>query len=854
MKKNNNFFNIKNKLIIYLLLIIIVPSIFVVNYIGEQFSMYLESMLNYTTKYDMVRIDSLIDLYLNIFEENVDFLADNQLVRKSDNTIESYVNANDKVYMTPSKNGGIEQQIYNLFAQFGESNSSMKYVYMCMENGSFIQWPEGYISEKYDPRQRPWYKAAMQNPGKTVITDPYYYPSGDITVISIVKTIQNEQGETIGVQAIDLGLKEITDMVKNFKVGKTGYVILTDKTGIIIANPKNPGMNFKNIKVFNIEGFNDIEKTESAFFDAKLDGTEKFINIYTSENNNFKLISVIEEKELLEQVMDIKQNILVMVVICALTAIVLTVIFLNRFSRPIFIIKKHLNNISYGDFKKNIPEHMLKRKDEFGDLSIAIESMQNRLENLISEIKKSEEEVKENLNFLQVLIDTIPSPIFSKDVNGVYNHCNIEFSEFLGIDRNEIIGHNAYELCEKELADIYYKADIELMETKRTQKYEAKVIYKDGTKHDVIFNKAAILNYKGEIKGMVGVILDITKEKATQEKINKLLKLKEIMLQIGYFTNEMFNINDLFKFILDKVIDCFESGKYGTILVMDENNKLKIAVAKGYREEGIENFRLDLENTIVWINTEGHIDKTIIVNNIDQVKQINIIETEDGMKIKSLISAPIIVDDKLYGFINLDSNNYNAFGETEFELMEYIRNQLSVTITKHKLYEETIYLSKYDKLTNLYNRSYFEQLIYTDIYESIKMRKKMLVVVLDLNGLKFVNDNYGHLAGDKFIKTFAAEFKNCGAESDITARFGGDEFVGVIYNRSMESLANCLDNINEKFQDIPLIFGNHKFICSFSFGISSFPEDGDDFNNLIKIADERMYERKKMMKVKSIKH
>lgn len=512
--------------------------------------------------------------------------------------------------------------------------------------------------------------------------------------------------------------------------------------------------------------------------------------------------------QLLDQVTNIEQNFLIIFEIFALIAIIIVLIFSNQ-----------LSYISNGDFKKNIPLKMLKRKE-------------------------TQEEMKENLNFLQTLLDTIPSPVFAKDENGVYNQCNIAFTEYLGIDEEKIIGHNIYEICEKNLADIYNKADKDLMQTKGKQIYEAKVVYNDGTKHDVIFNKAAIINGEGEYKGMVGIILDVTKEKITQEKINKLLKLKEIMLQIGYFTNETYNTNELFKLILDKVIECIGMGNHGTILVLD-NNKLKIAVSKGYREDEIENFSLDLEDSIGWIFTNGQIDKTIIVNNIDDIKEINIIDTVDGFKIKSIISAPIIVNNKLYGFINLDSDNYNAFGETEFELMEYVRFQLSVTISKYKLYEETIYLSKYDKLTNLYNRSYFEQLVHTDISDAIKKGNKLLVVILDLNGLKFVNDSYGHLAGDKFIINFASELKNCGNGSDIIARFGGDEFIGVFYNRSLDNLTNYLENLIKNFQDNPISFENKKFICSFSYGISSFPEDDDDFNNLVKIADERMYEYKR---------
>ncbi len=844
MRKKINFYSIKNKLIICLLIIIILPYIFVVNYIDKQSTMYLKNEFNSMAKNDMEQFDNSISMYLKTFEDNVVFLANNKLVKNSDSEIANYLNTTEKVKMTPWQNSETEQNIYNLYSYLGDSNSSLEYVYMGMENGSFLQWPEGYINEKYDPRLRPWYKAAMENPGEITITDPYYYPAGEIEVISIVKTIMNEKNEIIGVQAIDLSLKEITDKVRNFKIGSSGYLILTDKNGTIIADPNNTEMNFKNINELNSDVFGNIGELETGISDIKIDGIEKFIYMYTSEKYGFKLISVIDKNELLGQVGNVEKDIFIMFVLFAIFAVISAWLFSTQCSKPIFIIKNHLDYMSNGDFNKNIPTNMMSRKDEFGDLSKSLELMKNRLENSINEIRKSEESVKENLNFLQVLIDTIPSPIFSKDENGVYNHCNVAYTEFLGIEKEKIINHNIYDICEKDMADIYDKADHDLMQIKGKQIYESKVMHKDGTKHDVVFNKAAIINDKGDFMGMVGVIIDITEEKAYQEKIDKLLKFKEIMLQIGYFTNETFNANELFKLILDKTIECIGIGSCGTILIL-EDNKLKIAVSKGYRQEGIENFSLDLENSVGWMFTNGHIDKTVIINNIEEIEEIEIIDTVGNIKIKSIISAPIIVEDKLYGFINLDSSEFNAFGEAEFELMEYIRFQLSITISKYKLYEETIYLSKFDKLTNLYNRSHFEHLVNTQVLESIKKRENFFVVLLDLDDLKLVNDKYGHLAGDKFIKTFARKLKDCSDFTDIIARFGGDEFIGVVYNRSLESVTDCIENLSKYFQDNPISLEDKKFVCSFSYGIASFPDEGDNFNSLVKIADERMYEYKR---------
>jgi diguanylate cyclase (GGDEF)-like protein len=185
--------------------------------------------------------------------------------------------------------------------------------------------------------------------------------------------------------------------------------------------------------------------------------------------------------------------------------------------------------------------------------------------------------------------------------------------------------------------------------------------------------------------------------------------------------------------------------------------------------------------------------------------------------------------------------------------MEYMRNQVASAISKHRLYEETVYLSRYDRLTNTYNRSYFEQLLNTDIYKAIEDKKDFFVAIFDLNGLKFVNDNYGHLAGDELIKIFSGALRSSSGDYDIIARFGGDEFIGVFFNVTLESLINRFEELIKHFENNPIILEKDNIVCSYSYGIASFSEDGDDFNQLIKIADKRMYEYKNTAKIEKNK-
>ncbi len=149
----------------------------------------------------------------------------------------------------------------------------------------------------------------------------------------------------------------------------------------------------------------------------------------------------------------------------------------------------------------------------------------------ITQRKKSEEAIKEQYIFLQRLIDTIPNPLFYKDVNYVYLGCNKPFEEFIGLSKDEIIGKTVYEIAPKDLADEYHKMDKELIERDQIQIYEAQVRYADGSRHVVIFNKSTFNDSDGNVAGLIGVMVDITQHKMAEEQLKKSVKEKETLLK-----------------------------------------------------------------------------------------------------------------------------------------------------------------------------------------------------------------------------------------------------------------------------------------------------------------------------------
>jgi two-component system, cell cycle sensor histidine kinase and response regulator CckA len=136
----------------------------------------------------------------------------------------------------------------------------------------------------------------------------------------------------------------------------------------------------------------------------------------------------------------------------------------------------------------------------------------------VTERKQAEVEIKRQAEFLQLMLDAMPYPVFYKDRQGRYLGCNRAFEQFYGILRGQITGKTVYEVAPKELADVYARADEELFTQTGKQIYEGRVQCTDGVRHDVIFQKGTFEGPDGQLAGLVGVVIDITERKREEEK------------------------------------------------------------------------------------------------------------------------------------------------------------------------------------------------------------------------------------------------------------------------------------------------------------------------------------------------
>ncbi len=136
----------------------------------------------------------------------------------------------------------------------------------------------------------------------------------------------------------------------------------------------------------------------------------------------------------------------------------------------------------------------------------------------VSDRVKARHELENQLDFLQTLLDAIPFPVFYKDENHIYRGCNEEFSRFIGVSSDKILGASVEDVAPPHLAKTYRDADEELFQTRGIQIYESRVRYADGTEHEVLFHKQVYNKPDGTIGGLIGAMLDLSERKRLERE------------------------------------------------------------------------------------------------------------------------------------------------------------------------------------------------------------------------------------------------------------------------------------------------------------------------------------------------
>jgi len=154
---------------------------------------------------------------------------------------------------------------------------------------------------------------------------------------------------------------------------------------------------------------------------------------------------------------------------------------------------------------------------------------------------------------------------------------------------------------------------------------------------------------------------------------------------------------------------------------------------------------------------------------------------------------------------------------------------------------QLINLANIDPLTGVYNKHFLLRALSAEVERSKRHGFPLSIMFIDLNKFKKINDQMGHSIGDDVLRKTAEKIKKSVRTTDVIARYGGDEFVLVMPQTDLNSAYKLLNRLTEAISNLEFQGG---YSIGISAGITCFPDDGDNVDNLINLADRRMYENK----------
>jgi diguanylate cyclase (GGDEF)-like protein len=337
------------------------------------------------------------------------------------------------------------------------------------------------------------------------------------------------------------------------------------------------------------------------------------------------------------------------------------------------------------------------------------------------------------------------------------------------------------------------------------------------------------------------------------ERLHRNNQITETMMNITTYILDTQDLSSVLNKVLAEAISLTPNANKGSILFR-EGNEMVFVAAQGYDFETLKKIKFKIEE--LYSYQLNSLYSPCIINDILKFYQDNLPEEKlnemlnsNALDIKSVVSAPIIINGDLCGVLNLDNEEkINAFTDEDKTLLKHLSTQIAIAIKNAHNLEKIVNLSRFDSLTGIYNRNYFEDLVKAG---SCLLKDKLTVVVFDINDLKKVNDTYGHRAGDLLIQTFSHSLKSSVRNDDITARVGGDEFVALLRWIDGEKVERIIERITEKLEIELLEFiPNESYYVTFSYGIATYPNESDNINNVLRLADDRMYAYKRIYKAK----
>ena len=446
---------------------------------------------------------------------------------------------------------------------------------------------------------------------------------------------------------------------------------------------------------------------------------------------------------------------------------------------------------------------------------------------------------------LQALIDLLPDYLWVKDRESRFVVANKAVASDNGRENtSDIIGLTDFDIHEPEMARNFRVIEDNILRTGNAMiDKEKSVINSSGATKWLSTTKVPLRNKKNEIIGLVGVSRDITERRHAD-------RLRDAQAEIL----EMIATGAPLETVLDRLVQLVESqltGILGSILLLDQDG---IHLRRGAARSLAEVYTKAIDGIAIGPNvgscgSAAYRREAIVVADIMQSplwQDYRDLAAAHGYR--SCWSTPIMSHQgQVLGAFALYSGSVREPTEVEMRLIVVATRIAGIAIERNLAEDRIHFMATHDALTGLPNRTLLDDRLSQAILYAQRYDRGVVVVFVDLDNFKIVNDSLGHNAGDELLKQVAIRMAACLMATDSVMRLGGDEFVIILSDqpKGAENVSALLQMLRAAIAESLEIEG-HALRVTGSFGVASYPDDGRDAHTLLANADAAMYRAKQI--------
>lgn len=317
-------------------------------------------------------------------------------------------------------------------------------------------------------------------------------------------------------------------------------------------------------------------------------------------------------------------------------------------------------------------------------------------------------------------------------------------------------------------------------------------------------------------------------EKETTKRMNAIHNISKIIGQI-------FDLKTLYRETIHIIRDRFG---YSNIAIFEINTKGQpvLKAYSGYTDVDIRKVSKNLwrEGLTASVLREK---KPLLIGNVqDEAAYIG-----DSSHPKSEAIVPLIIKHRIVGILDVETRGKNSLDEEDLYTLSLLGEYIAMSIDNAHLYRETRRLAIRDEMTGTFNYRYFRDVLKKMIREREKTGEPLSLLMVDIDNFKQMNDTFGHIEGDKVLKKVSRVIKNNVRRMDVVTRYGGDEFVIILWGVGKDAAKLLGERIRRAVEQE---LRAYEFPLTLSIGVCAYPNDGKKVGVLLDKADKALYRAK----------